>query len=121
MRSKRSRFEVSFLVGLRDFKKKQFFQRFFLAVRGKTVFVSPVNQHRRTNEMKNNQITIAFFAEIDYPTKTLILQNIANHYNITTAEAHEEVTDPEAEHLLDYVTGPQRAATSLLMKRHGFA
>jgi len=28
------------------------------------------------------------------------------------------VTDEEAEHLLDYVTGPERAATSLLMKRH---
>ena len=33
------------------------------------------------------------------------------------AEPSAEATDEEADHLLDYVTGPQRAATSLLMKR----
>jgi len=65
--------------------------------------------------------TIAFFAITDAKTKADILANIANHYGITSAEAEAEVTDPEAESLLDYITGPERLATSLLMKRHGLA
>lgn len=69
--------------------------------------------------MKNNEITIAFLAKLDRKTKNEILGNIAKHYNISQAEAHEEVTDPEAEHLLDYVTGAQRSATSVLMQKHG--
>lgn len=72
------------------------------------------------SNMTNAEKTIAFLAKLDRPTKNEILGNIAKHYNISQAEAHEEVTDPEAEHLLDYVTGPQRAATSVLMQRHGF-
>ncbi len=32
---------------------------------------------------------------------------------------YEEVTDEEAEHLLDYLVGNTRTAASLLMKRHG--
>lgn len=32
-----------------------------------------------------------------------------------------EVTDPDAESLLDYITGPERLATRLLMKHHALA
>jgi hypothetical protein len=67
--------------------------------------------------MKNSQINAAFLAATDVATKNAILANIANHYGITSAEAYAEVTDVEAEHLLDYVTGPERAATSVLMQR----
>lgn len=65
--------------------------------------------------------TIAFFAATDAKTKTEILAAIANHYGISESEALEEVTDEEAESLLDYLTGYDRTATSLLMKRHGIA
>ena len=65
--------------------------------------------------------TIAFFAATDSKTKNEILANIASHYSITTSQALDEVTDDEAEHLLDYLTGPVRTATSLLMKRHRLA
>jgi hypothetical protein len=68
--------------------------------------------------MTNAQITSRFLAATDAKTKAAILANIANHYGITSAEAFAEVTDEDAEHLLDYVTGPERAATSLIMKRH---
>lgn len=71
--------------------------------------------------MNNAQKTAAFFGAIDAETKAAILTNIAKHYGITSAEAYDEVTDKEAEHLLDYVTGPERAATSALMQRHGLA
>lgn len=64
--------------------------------------------------------TRAFFAVVDAKTKAAILANIAAHYGITPEQALAEVTDTEAESLLDYVTGPERAATSLTMKRHGF-
>lgn len=62
--------------------------------------------------------TKAFFNATTPETKRLILSNIAAHYGITTAEAEAEVTHPEAESLLDYVTGPERSATHILMQRH---
>jgi DNA-binding transcriptional ArsR family regulator len=71
--------------------------------------------------MTDAQKTIKFLAAIPTATKALILNNIAEHYGITSAEAYDEVTDDEAESLLDYVTGAERAATSLLMKRHRLA
>lgn len=64
--------------------------------------------------------TANFLASIDNKSKAMILENIAAHYGITAQQAYEEVTDEEAEHLLDYVTGPCRAATSVLMKKHKF-
>ena len=67
--------------------------------------------------MKNAQINTKFLAATDAATKEAILANIAKHYGITSAEAYAEVTDEEAEHLLDYVTGNERAAVSLMMKR----
>jgi len=69
--------------------------------------------------MKNHEITLRLFQVTDADTKRDLLQNIANHYGITPQEAEAEVTDPEAEHLLDYVTGPMRAAAHVIMKRHG--
>ncbi len=69
----------------------------------------------------NHIATIAFFAATDAKTKTEILAAIAKHYGISESEALEEVTDEEAENLLDYLTGSIRTATSLLMKRHGIA
>ena len=80
-------------------------------------------QCRHLTHMSNtNHIaTIAFFAATDAKTKTEILAAIAKHYGISESEALEEVTDEEAESLLDYLTGSIRTATSLLMKRHGIA
>lgn len=69
--------------------------------------------------MTNAQKTVRFFSLIDAKTKTAILQNIASHYGTTKDVILESVTDEEAEHLLDYVTGPERAATSVMMQRHG--
>ena len=63
--------------------------------------------------------TAKFLTVIDAKTKAEILNNIAKHYGITAEQAFAEVTDAEAEHLLDYVTGPARLATSALMQRHG--
>lgn len=71
--------------------------------------------------MTNARITQAFLAAIDTKTKADVLANIANHYGISQQEAFEEVTGDEAEHLLDYVTGPTRAAVSMLMQRYRLA
>lgn len=71
--------------------------------------------------MTNAQITAKFFALTDQKTVNAILDNIAAHYGIGRADALDEVIDAEAESLLDYVTGPERAATHILMKRHGLA
>jgi hypothetical protein len=48
----------------------------------------------------------------------MILDNIACHYCCTRAEAFTEVTHDEAESLLDYVTGPERAATQVIMQKY---
>ncbi len=64
--------------------------------------------------------TAEFFKVIDNKSKTAILENIANHYGISQEEALEEGTAEDAENLLDYVTGPERSATSVLMQKYGF-
>ncbi|NLC21774.1 MAG: hypothetical protein GX771_07695 [Halomonadaceae bacterium] len=60
-----------------------------------------------------------FLSVIDGKAKALILESIAVHYGITSQEAYDEVTAPEAEDLLDYLVEPQRSAASVLMQRHG--
>lgn len=66
----------------------------------------------------NGTNTARFLQLIDAASRNEILSNIAKHYGISNELAREEVTHEEAEHLLEYVTGPQRAATSALMQRH---
>lgn len=68
--------------------------------------------------MGHAQINRAFLASIDAETQRSILDNIAIHYGITRNKAFEEVTEDGAEHLLDYMVGPERAAASVLMQRH---
>ncbi len=60
-----------------------------------------------------------FLKVVDQATRIEILRSIAAHYGITPDEAYGEVTDAEAEHLLDYMVEPQRSAASILMQRHG--
>lgn len=69
--------------------------------------------------INNAATTVRFLALVDSATKTAILGNIAKHYGISSEEAYAEIVDPDAENLLEYITGPERAAASLLMKRHG--
>jgi hypothetical protein len=69
--------------------------------------------------MSKSKNTQKFLDSVPAKTRTAILSNIANHYGITNAQALEEVTDVDAEHLLDYVTGPEREDFSLFMKMSG--
>ena len=62
-----------------------------------------------------------FLSMIDVEAKTAILSCIADRHSITQEQAFEEVTDADAEHLLDYMGEPYRAAASILMQRHGMA
>lgn len=65
--------------------------------------------------------TAAFLSAITPESRGMILGAIARHYGTTEAEIYAEVTDPEAEHLLDYMTGGERTAASVLMQKHRFA
>jgi len=67
----------------------------------------------------SQNIASKLFAVIDSKSRAAILANIASHYGISSEDAFAEVTDKDAEHLLDYVTGSTRAATSVLIQRHG--
>jgi hypothetical protein len=71
--------------------------------------------------MQYNEITLKLFSIIESHTKQAILENVSAHYGITTGEALLELVDPEAEHLLDYLTGSARAAAKALMQRNGLA
>lgn len=62
-----------------------------------------------------------FLNSIDERTREGILRNIAGNYQISTNTALAAVTDPQAEHLLEYLTGSVRGATHVLMKRGGLA
>jgi len=46
-----------------------------------------------------------------------ILDNVAENYGITKEEAYQEITDPDAENLMDYITGEKRAAIHLVYKK----
>lgn len=63
--------------------------------------------------------TASFLAKIDSKSKSMILENIAKNYGISAQAALAEVTDSEAENLLDYMTEPARSAASVLMKKYG--
>jgi len=67
--------------------------------------------------MTNAQKNYFFLRNADAATRDSILAGIADHYGIGRSEAFDEVTHPEAEHLLDYLTGSLRSAVSLLMQR----
>jgi hypothetical protein len=72
--------------------------------------------------MSHYLTTRAFLAAVNPATRAHILREIARHYGITPAAALDEITDPEAEHLLDYLDrAVTRAATQALMQRHGLA
>lgn len=58
--------------------------------------------------MSNAQINATFLAAIDPRDKEYVLANISKHYGCTQEEALAEVTDEDAEHLLDYMSGPAR-------------
>jgi hypothetical protein len=67
--------------------------------------------------MTNSTTTIAFLNSLDLKVKNEILTNIANHYGITNEEAFEEVTDEDAESIMDYVTGNIRATVNLFFNK----
>lgn len=70
--------------------------------------------------MNNGQKTKQFLDAVTAPAKAQILGAIAKHYGASVNDIYEEVTAEEAEHLLDYMTGAERSATSVLMQKHGF-
>jgi len=68
--------------------------------------------------MTNAETTLKFLSTTTRKTANMILDNIAGHYGCTRAEAFKEVTHSETERLLDYVTGPERAATQVIMQKY---
>ena len=60
----------------------------------------------------------AFLNKIDAGVRDKILKNIAKQYGISPKEALAEVTDAEAENLLDYMVEPERSAASVLMRKY---
>jgi hypothetical protein len=59
-----------------------------------------------------------FLNTITAQARDMILDSIAIHYGISRADALAEVSDEEAEHLLDYMLEPARSAAHVLMQKH---
>jgi len=64
--------------------------------------------------MSNAAINQAFLSSVSKEMKSAIVSNIAKHYGINIYEAELELYDDEAENIMDYVTGPERAAISVI-------
>ena len=62
----------------------------------------------------------AFLAALSIQAQNQILDAIARHYGISREEAKDEILDEEAEMVLEYMVGAERAAASVLMQRVGF-
>jgi len=67
--------------------------------------------------MTNSMLTTAFLKSTDSKIKNQILQNIASHYRVSIQEAYEEITEKDAESLMDYITGNIRPAISILLQK----
>ena len=67
--------------------------------------------------MNNAEINRAFLASVSREMKNTIVSNIAKHYGINIYEAELELYDDEAESVMEYVTGPERAAISLIYNK----
>ena len=73
---------------------------------------------KNLRSISSAKLNTLFLSMADVRIKTHILDNIARHYGISQAEAFTEVTDIDAEHLLEYLTGDTRVATSVQMQRY---
>jgi hypothetical protein len=71
--------------------------------------------------MTNGQANKAFLESTDETTCYEIIKSIAKHYGASLVTILDEVISDEAEHLLDYMTGPERSATYILMQKKGMA
>lgn len=71
----------------------------------------------KANNMTNSQINQAFLSSTTSEMRNIILSNISNHYAISTAEVLDELFDEESENLMDYITGPNRSAISVIYQK----
>ena len=65
----------------------------------------------------NGSNNATFLAAIGDEAKAVILEGIANHYDISPQQAYEEVSNEYAEHLLAYMVEPHRTFASALMMK----
>lgn len=72
---------------------------------------------KNIEQMKYSKKTIAFLKTLDEQTKDSILTNIANHYGCSNEKAYAEITDEDAECIMDYVTGSMRSCIHLYYKK----
>ena len=69
------------------------------------------------NPFAVKQDTQSFLLSLSTKLMNEVLDNVANHYGITRKEAYEKVVNPEAENIMDYITGKKRAAIHLFYKK----
>ena len=58
--------------------------------------------------MNKGELNKHFLNSINKEFKRTILSSISNHYQINSDEAYQELIDPDAENILEYLTGYTR-------------
>lgn len=66
------------------------------------------------------QVNREFLESLSSKARNEIITSIANHYGTDNNTIYEELIDPEAHQLLEYMVEPMRGATLLLMQRTGY-
>lgn len=71
--------------------------------------------------MANSEINAQFLKAIGSIAASMVLNAIAEHYEVSADDIYKEVTGEGAEKILDYMTGPERSAAHVLYQKYGFA
>lgn len=73
-----------------------------------------------TEKVNKGELNKLFLSSLDEKSKGDILQPIAKHYGTNVEHIEAEVTDEDAEHLLEYMTEPERSMAFVVMNLQGF-
>jgi hypothetical protein len=68
-------------------------------------------------KLNNGKINEAFLWTLDGKTYGEIVGSVAKHYGITMEQATDELTDDEAENILEYLQGGVRNGCSALFQK----
>lgn len=71
--------------------------------------------------MKNAELNKIFLSSLSNDMLMVVLKNISNHYSISLIDVKNELFDEEAENVMDYITGNERAAISVVYQKNMFS
>ena len=68
--------------------------------------------------MSNAQVNKGFIDSLSVQMNIVVFDNIAKHYGINFQGVADEIYDEEAENIMEYITGKERAAIYVFYKEY---